>query len=198
MNWISILNLTSELMDYCSLQRSHSKWGNTGNRHSALQQEMESIAHGNLRVALRTTTKTTTNKTKMTENYCGGITDGHMCTKFQCCSAWRTKQNHGPVWPAPVLNIRTCWLINHLIIQFISSVIVFHYLISILLFSIQLILSSQPKRLLSEINVCMKNLVYEMIKTFDNKQPAPWYLFIKFSIIFLGLNLGSVFSYISV
>ena len=35
-----------------------------------------------------------------------------MCTKLQFCSAWQTKQNHGPVWPEPVLSNSTCYTKN--------------------------------------------------------------------------------------
>ena len=44
---------------------------------------MESIPHGNLRVALRTTTKTTTSKTKMTTNDCSGIMGKPSCSAVQ-------------------------------------------------------------------------------------------------------------------
>jgi hypothetical protein len=44
---------------------------------------MESIPHGNLYVALRTTTKTTTNKTKMTTNDCSGIMAKPSCSAVQ-------------------------------------------------------------------------------------------------------------------
>jgi hypothetical protein len=118
MNWISIVNLTSELMDDCSLQRSHSKWDNTGNRHSTLQQEMESIAHGNLCVALRTTKKTTTNKTKTTTNYCSGIMGKPSCSAVQL----GRKDKPWMVWPEPLLSISTCFSPKtHSLLEFLFS-----------------------------------------------------------------------------
>ena len=108
MNWISIVNLTSELMDDCSLQRSHSKWDNTGNRHSTLQQEMESIPHGNLCVALRTTTKTTANKNKDDNKWLQWY-NGE--TKLQCCSAWQKRQTmecgRSLCWASALVNERS-------------------------------------------------------------------------------------------
>ena len=69
---ISIENITSELIDNCSLQRFHAKWAETGIRYMTLKQEMESSPHGNLCAALCTATKTTTNITKTTDDDQGG------------------------------------------------------------------------------------------------------------------------------
>ena len=44
---------------------------------------MESIPHGNLHVALRTKTNTTTNKTKTTTNECSGIMGTPSCGAVQ-------------------------------------------------------------------------------------------------------------------
>ena len=65
---------------------------------------MESIPHGNLRVALRTTTKTTTSKTKMTTNDCSGIMGKPSCSAVQLGREGKP----WTVWPEPLLSISTC------------------------------------------------------------------------------------------
>ena len=69
---------------------------------------MESIPHGNLCVALRTTTKTTTNKTKTTTNDCSGIMGKPSCSAVQL----GRKDKPWTVWPEPLLSISTCFLNN--------------------------------------------------------------------------------------
>jgi hypothetical protein len=66
---------------------------------------MESIPHGNLQVALRTTTKTTTNKTKTITNDCSGIMGKPSCSAVQL----GRKDKPWTVWPEPLLSISACF-----------------------------------------------------------------------------------------
>ena len=63
--------------------------------------------HGNLRVALHTTTKTTTNK-KKDDNDCSGIMGKPSCSAVQL----GRKDKPWTVWPEPLLSISTCFMIN--------------------------------------------------------------------------------------
>ena len=67
---------------------------------------MESTPHGNLRVALHTTTKTTTNK-KKDDNDCSGIMGKPSCSAVQL----GRKDKPWMVWPEPLLSIGTCFSI---------------------------------------------------------------------------------------
>jgi hypothetical protein len=70
---------------------------------------MESIPHGNLCVALRTTTKTTTNKTKTATNECSGIMGKPSCSAVQL----GRKDKPWTVWPEPLLSISTCFITKY-------------------------------------------------------------------------------------